>query len=51
MGFYVQYTILHVKLDDDGGPELGVDGACTTDDRLLVNPISEPLLKPKLIMH
>lgn len=35
----------HNKLDEDGGPEFGVNGCCT-EDRLLVSPINDPLLKP-----
>lgn len=35
----------HSKLDEDGGPEVGVNGGCT-EDRLLVNPMSDPLLSP-----
>lgn len=34
----------HIKLDDDGGPDVGVNGG--TEVRLLVNPISDPLLSP-----
>lgn len=35
-------------LDVEGGPEFGVDACCGIFDRLLVRPISDPLLKPEL---
>lgn len=34
----------HIKLDDDGGPDVGVNGGTVV--LLLVNPMSDPLLSP-----
>lgn len=39
---------LHVKLLEDGGPDVGVRGACVVDKRAPVMPISAALLKPKV---
>lgn len=38
---------LQLRLDVDDGPEFGVVACCGILDRLLVRPISDPLLKPK----
>lgn len=38
----------HCKLDVDGGPDVGVRECCI-DVRLLVSPISDPLLSPGVV--
>lgn len=38
----------HCKLDVDGGPDVGVRECCI-DVRLLVSPISDPLLRPLVV--
>lgn len=41
----------HIKLDDDGGPDVGVNGMLGgwTEVLLLVSPISDPLISESLL--
>jgi hypothetical protein len=41
-------STLHVKLEDDGGPDVGVVGWPPPDDRLLVSPINELFDSPAI---